>query len=378
MPAKDSQIRVMIVEDSITARTMLRKMVESEPDLKVVETARDPYDAVEKMKGGLPDVMLLDIEMPRMDGLTFLRRIMSQHPMPVVICSNHTPAGSDASMKALEMGAVEVLSKSDLGAVSFSDDARMQVCDVVRAAAHARVKASSRPAARPKVSTEALSSQKKLSPDEMLPARKIGAFPVPLTPPLIGIGASTGGTEALANVLKSLPADCPPIVIVQHMPEKFTESFAKRLDKSCTIAVKEAEDGDELIRGRALIAAGHSHLLVKRNGRNYVARVMSGPPISRHRPSVDVLFRSLSVEAGQNAMGIIMTGMGDDGATCLGEMRNAGSVTIAQDEASCVVYGMPRAAVERGSAQKAVPLEKIAMEIMAFDQTGHAAANKKG
>lgn len=369
-------IRVMIVEDSLTARTMLKNMIETAPDLKVVDMAKDPFDAAEKMRKGLPDVMLLDVEMPRMDGLTFLRRIMAQHPMPVVICSNHTPAGSSSSMKALEMGAVEVLAKSSIGALSKDDEGTMRVCDAIRAAAQARVN----PKAKAKAKAAVYDSKplKKQSPDVIMPARNPNAPPVIKTPPLISIGASTGGTEALAKVLKQLPADCPPIAIVQHMPEKFTEAFANRLNKMCTITVKEARDGDRLDRGMAVIAPGNHHIILERMGRAYICRVIEGPPVSRHRPSVDVLFRSTAIEAGANAMGVIMTGMGDDGAQCMMEMRDAGAVTVAQDEDSCVVYGMPREAVERGAAQRAINLNSIAAEIMAFDKEHLAKIAVKG
>lgn len=365
----DDPIKVMIVEDSLTARTMLKNMIETQSDLKVVEMAKDPFDAAEKMRKGLPDVMLLDVEMPRMDGLTFLRRIMAQHPMPVIICSNHTPAGSSASMKALEMGAVDVLAKSSIGALSKDDEGLNRVCDAVRAAAHARVnpKARKRKAPAPEVKP-----QKKLSADVIMAPRHANAPSVLKTPPIIGIGASTGGTEALAKMLQMLPADTAPIAIVQHMPEKFTEAFANRLNKLCAITVKEARDGDRLERGMAVVAPGSNHIIIERTGRDYVCRVIDGPPVSRHRPSVDVLFRSLSIQAGANAMGVIMTGMGDDGAQCMLEMRQAGSPTIAQDEASCVVYGMPREAMERGAAERAVPLNKIAENITSFDR-GHLA-----
>lgn len=360
-------IRVMIVEDSITARTMLKMMLESAPDITVMETARDPFDAVEKMKAGLPDVILLDIEMPRMDGLTFLRRIMAQHPLPVVICSNHTEAGSQTAMKALEMGAVEVMSKSQLGN-SMSDEAKIQICDSVRAAAHARVRPNKKPVERQLV------AEKKLSADAILPARPDNAPPVPRTDPIISIGASTGGTDALAKVLTGLTPDCAPVVIVQHMPERFTEAFARRLDGLCSIHVKEAEDGDMLEKGLALIAPGHSHVTLTRLGRGYRCNVIGGPYVSRHRPSVDVLFRSTSREAGANALGILMTGMGDDGADGMCEMRKAGAMTLAQDEASCVVYGMPREAVKRGGAVRSVSLNNISGEIMNFS-AGKLASN---
>ena len=370
------QVRVMIVEDSLTARTMLKHMVESAPDLRVIEMARDPFDAAEKMRKMMPDVILLDVEMPRMDGLTFLRRIMAQHPIPVVICSNHTPQGSAASMKALEMGAVEVLSKSDVGALAKDDEGTQRVCHAVRAASHARI--SPKTKAKKKSVVRDFNPQKKQSPDVIMPARNPMAPAVLKTPPIVGIGASTGGTEALAKVLKELPRDCPPIAIVQHMPEKFTEAFANRLNKLCDIEVREARDGDKMERGLALIAPGSHHITLERRGRAYSCRVIDGPPVTRHKPSVDVLFRSLSIEAGGNALGVIMTGMGDDGAQCLLEMRQAGAKTIAQNEESCVVYGMPREAVERGAAEDAVHLSQIASEIMNFDAQHVAKVGLKG
>ncbi|WP_323784415.1 chemotaxis response regulator protein-glutamate methylesterase [Thalassovita sp.] len=370
------QVRVMIVEDSLTARTMLKQMVETAPDLKVVDMARDPFDAAEKMRKALPDVILLDVEMPRMDGLTFLRRIMAQHPIPVVICSNHTQQGSAASMKALEMGAVEVLSKADVGALSKDDEGTQRVCHAVRAASQARISPKSK--AKPKRTVRDFNPQKKQSPDVIMPRRNPTAPAVVKTPPIIGIGASTGGTEALARVLKELPVDCPPIAIVQHMPEKFTEAFANRLNKLCDITVREARDGDKMERGLALVAPGSHHITIERNGRAYICRVIDGPPVSRHKPSVDVLFRSLSISAGANAQGVIMTGMGDDGAQCLLEMREAGASTLAQNEESCVVYGMPREAVERGAAESAVHLSKIASQIMSFDAEHRARVALKG
>ena len=349
------QVRVMIVEDSLTARTMLKHMVETAPDLRVIEMASDPFDAAEKMRKVMPDVILLDVEMPRMDGLTFLRRIMSQHPIPVVICSNHTQQGSAASMKALEIGAVEVLSKADVGALSKDDEGTQRVCHAVRAASQARISPKAK-AKAPSKTVRNFNPQKKQSPDVIMPARNPNVGPVMKTPPIVGIGASTGGTEALAKVLKDLPRDCPPIAIVQHMPANFTEAFANRLNKLCDIEVREARDGDAMERGLALIAPGSHHITLERQGRAYTCRVIDGPPVTRHKPSVDVLFRSLSIEAGANAMGVIMTGMGDDGAQCMLEMRQAGARTVAQNEESCVVYGMPREAVERGAADRAAHL----------------------
>ncbi|SPF77592.1 protein-glutamate methylesterase/protein-glutamine glutaminase [Pseudoprimorskyibacter insulae] len=369
-----SQISVMIVEDSLTARTMLKRLVEKDPALRVTVMARDPFDAVEKMRESQPDVMMLDIELPRMDGLTFLRRIMTQSPLPVVICSNHTSSGSEATMKALQIGAVEVLSKSDLGP-GGSEDAAMRVSDAIHAASQARVRRSAPP---PQLEPRALTPGKKLTADAIMPSRGPNTPTNPRTPGVVGIGASTGGTEALAKVLAKLDPSCPPIAIVQHMPEKFTAAFAKRLDGLCAIEVREAQDGDVMRDGLALIAPGHAHIAVNYRQGVYRVQVIDGPPVSRHKPSVDVLFRSLSISAGANALGVIMTGMGDDGATCMLEMRDAGAKTIAQDEASCVVYGMPREAVERGAIERQVPLDQIAGQIMQFKRNHNRGAAMSG
>jgi two-component system chemotaxis response regulator CheB len=373
----DGAIRVMIVEDSATARIILRKIVDREPGMCVVDTAGDPFEAAEKMRVQMPDVMLLDIEMPRMDGLTFLRRIMAQNPLPVVICSNHTPAGSSASLKALEIGAVEALSKSVLSQQN-GDEGQAQVRHAIRAAAQARISRAAKPAPRPRREIMPLDVHGKLSPDVVLAPRAVGSIMLRRGAPIVGLGASTGGTVALAEVLQALPADAPPIAVVQHMPEKFTEAFAKRLDSVCRMHVKEAADGDRLERGQVLVAPGNRHLIVERLGRGYVARLSEGPPVSRHRPSVDVLFRSLSIAAGPNALGVIMTGMGEDGAQCLLEMQQAGATTLAQDEASCVVYGMPRVAVARGGVDRTVPLHGIAEQILKFDAAAIGLAARQG
>jgi two-component system chemotaxis response regulator CheB len=371
-----NMINVMIVEDSLTARTMLKKLVETDPQLRVTAMARDPYDAVEKMRDGLPDVMMLDIELPRMDGLTFLRRIMAQNPLPVVICSNHTSSGSEATMKALQIGAVEVLAKSDLGP-GGSDEAAMVVCHAIRAASQARVRRSA--SAAPQAPLKSVGSDhkpdKKLTADVIMPARPLNAAPLPKTEPIVGLGASTGGTEALARVLSDLEVNCPPIAIVQHMPEKFTAAFAQRLNGISKIEVREAKDGDEMEPGLALIAPGHAHLVVQHRRGRYSVSVVEGPRVTRHRPSVDVLFRSLSIAAGANAMGVIMTGMGDDGASGLLEMKQAGARTVAQDERSCVVYGMPREAYERGAVDKVVSLDQISGQVMQFGRSNSRTAS---
>lgn len=355
-PASSDKIRVLIVDDSATVRRALSDIISSAPDLEVMATASDPYKAAERMRDEIPDVMFLDIEMPRMDGLTFLRRIMAQRPIPVVICSTLTEEGSAAFMQALEAGAVDVITKPRVDTAQALSDARMRICDVARAAAHARIGARRRVVQPVKI-------EKKLTADAVIPHVVLRKRPGLITDRVIAIGASTGGTEALRTVLMALPVDCPGIVIVQHMPERFTASFAERLDGICRIAVKEAETGDPVIPGRALIAPGNHHMLLERIGKQYRVLIKDGPHVSRHRPSVDVLFRSAAQAAGANAMGILLTGMGDDGAHGLLEMRSAGARTIAQDEATCVVFGMPKEAIALDAVEKILPLDRIARQI---------------
>ncbi|SDP48579.1 two-component system, chemotaxis family, response regulator CheB [Filomicrobium insigne] len=354
--ASSEKIRVLIVDDSATVRRALSDIISSAPDLEVMATASDPYKAAERMRDEIPDVMFLDIEMPRMDGLTFLRRIMAQRPIPVVICSTLTAEGSTAFMQALEAGAVDVITKPRVDTAQALSDSRMRICDVARAAAHARIGVRRRVVQPVKI-------EKKLTADAIIPHVTLRKRPGLITDRIIAIGASTGGTEALRAVLTALPLDCPGIVIVQHMPERFTASFAERLDGLCRIAVKEAETGDPVIPGRALIAPGNHHMLLERLGKQYRVVIKDGPHVSRHRPSVDVLFRSAAQAAGANAMGILLTGMGDDGAHGLLEMRSAGARTVAQDEATCVVFGMPKEAIALGAAEKILPLDRIARQI---------------
>jgi two-component system chemotaxis response regulator CheB len=356
--AGSDMIKVLIVDDSAAVRNALSDIIGSAPDLEVMAVASDPYVAAQKMRNALPDVIFLDIEMPRMDGLTFLRKIMAQRPLPVVICSTLTEEGSQIFMQALEAGAVDAIAKPRVATAEALSEARMRICDVARAAAHARIGARRRTLPPIKV-------EEKLTADAVLPrvaARRMG----PATEPVVAIGASTGGTEALATVLNDLPSDCPGIVIVQHMPEGFTAAFARRMDASCTITVQEAAQGEILRPGLALIAPGNRHLLLERIGQRFRVAVRDGPPVSRHRPSVDVLFRSTAQAAGANAMGVIMTGMGDDGAQGLLEMRKTGARTIAQDEASCTVFGMPKEAIARGAAERVLGLDGLAGEIARF------------
>ncbi len=368
MTRQGNKIRVLIVDDSASVRTTLADIIASDPDLEVMGTAADPYIAVERIRQEVPDVMFLDIELPRMDGITFLKKIMSQRPIPVVICSSLAQEGSDTVMQALEAGAVDIVTKPRIDTAQFLQESRMRICDAAKAAAHARMRGVRReaPVPPPDFKVEA-----KLSADSILPPlsehrRDSLIARMPLTEPIVAIGASTGGTEALREVLEALPAASPAILIVQHMPEKFTSAFARRLDNSCAMRVKEAEDGDLVQAGQVLIAPGNFHMLLVRNGSRYTVKITEGAHVSRHRPSVDVLFRSTAQSAGANALGIILTGMGDDGANGLLEMRQMGSATLAQDEASCVVFGMPKEAIARGAAGRILPLGKMAGEITTF------------
>lgn len=362
--ARNNRIKVLIVDDSASVRTTLSDIISADPELEVMATAPDPYVAVERIRQQVPDVMFLDIELPKMDGITFLRKIMSQRPIPVVICSSLTEEGSRTLMEALEAGAVDVVTKPRVDTAQFLQESAMRICDAAKAAAQARLRGLARPA--PRLNVEA-----KLTADVVIPAVSATraatiAANMPETEPIVCIGASTGGTEALREVLEALPADSPGIVIVQHMPEKFTNAFARRLDSLCAVSVKEAEDGDVVQRGRVLIAPGNFHMALTRSGMRYSVKIVEGPHVSRHRPSVDVLFRSAAQYAGRNALGVLLTGMGDDGAKGLLEMKNSGSLTVAQDEESSVVFGMPKEAIELGAARKVLALRKVAPEIVTF------------
>jgi two-component system chemotaxis response regulator CheB len=319
-----------------------------------MSTAGDPFIAADRIRDEVPDVITLDVEMPRMDGLTFLHKIMTQHPIPVVMCSSLTDKGSETALKALEYGAVEIIQKPRMGTKAFLEESRVRICDAVKAASQARVR---------KVSNVSRTVAPKLTADVIMEKPKSHAM-MQTTEKVVVVGASTGGTEALRVFLESLPADCPGIVIVQHMPEGFTRAFSQRLDGLCRISVKEAADNDTVVRGRALIAPGNHHVLLKRSGARYYVEIKDGPLVSRHRPSVDVLFRSAARYAGKNAVGVIMTGMGDDGAHGMLEMKEAGAVNIAQDEASCIVFGMPNEAIKLGGVDYIRPLEAISREVI--------------
>jgi len=347
------KIRVLIVDDSAVVRQTLAEVLSSDPDIEIMATAGDPFVAAERMKDEIPDVITLDIEMPRMDGLSFLQKIMAQHPIPVVICSNLAEKGAQSTLRALEYGAVDIIAKPRLGTRQFLQESAILLCESVKAAAGARVQLL-RPAS---------AVQPKLTADVMLPAATHAMAET--TERVIVIGASTGGTEALRIVLEALPPDTPGIVIVQHMPELFTRAFADRLDGLCRITVKEAENNDSVLRGQALIAPGNRHTLLKRSGARYLVEVKEGPLVCRHRPSVDVLFRSAARYAGPNAVGIILTGMGDDGARGMLELKQAGARTFAQDEATSIVFGMPKEAIKRNAVDKVLPLQSVAAAIVA-------------
>jgi two-component system chemotaxis response regulator CheB len=361
----ERKIRVLIVDDSASVRTTLSEIIAADPDLEVMATASDPYVAVERIRQEVPDVMFLDLEMPRMDGLTFLRKMMSQRPIPTVICSSITQEGSEALLQALEAGAVDVVTKPRIDTAQWLHESSMRITDAAKAAAHAKLKGGVRKQA-PELKVEAkLTADAVLAP---LSAARAAALKLnmPVTDPIICIGASTGGTEALREVLEALPSDSPGILIVQHMPEKFTNAFARRLNGLCAVEVKEAEEGDVVRQGLVLIAPGNRHMMLHRTGSRYTVNIVDGPHVSRHRPSVDVMFRSASQSAGNNAMGVLLTGMGDDGARGLLEMREAGSHTVAQDEDSCVVFGMPKEAIQRGAAAKVLALGRVANEITTY------------
>lgn len=350
----DKKIKVLVIDDSAVVRKTMEVILSSDPRIESVTTAADPFIAAEKIRHEVPDVITLDIEMPKMDGITFLQKIMDQHPIPVVMCSILTEKNSETALKAMEYGAVEIIQKPRIGAKEFLEESRIRICDAVKAASLVRVK---------RISTKIIKVTPKLTADSVI-AKPTSKSMIKTIEKVVVVGASTGGTEALRIFLEALPIDCSGIVIVQHMPEHFTAAFAKHLDEICSVSVKEAENNDTVIRGRVLIAPGNRHLLLNRSGSRYYVEIKDGSLVSRHRPSVDVLFRSAARYAGKNAVGVIMTGMGDDGAKGMLEMKEAGAKTIAQDEATSVVFGMPHEAIKRGGVDKVLPLEKITTEVM--------------
>ncbi|MFP4191094.1 MAG: chemotaxis response regulator protein-glutamate methylesterase [Candidatus Hydrogenedentota bacterium] len=343
-PGAERPVRVLVVDDSALVRRVLTAELDRDPGLTVVGSAPDPYVARDMILSHQPDVLTLDIEMPRMDGITFLRKLMRHHPMPVIVVSSLTPKGGELAMEALEAGAVEVMCKPG-SAFSIGDNAE-ELCFKVKAAATVRVKSLHGSAgSSPRAATRAMTKT---------------------THKVVAIGASTGGTQALQEVLTAMPPNAPGIVIVQHMPEHFTRAFAERLNNICAITVKEAESGDIISPGKALIAPGNFHMTLRRSGAQYLVDVRSGPLVGRHRPSVNVLFKSVAKFAGKNAVGVLLTGMGADGAEGLRMMKGQGAETIAEDESSCVVYGMPREAVKLGAANHITPLNKVTDTVLSL------------
>ncbi len=345
-----SKIKVLIVDDSALIRSVMSEIVSSHSDMEVVGVAPDPLVARELIKQTNPDVLTLDVEMPKMDGLDFLEKLMRLRPMPVVMVSSLTERGSEITMRALELGAVDFVTKPKISIQSGMREYAELIADKIRAAAKARIKPRTLP-----VPGAAQQGQLASLRNPLISSEK-----------LIIIGASTGGTEAIREFLMQMPSDCPGILIAQHMPEGFTTSFARRLDSLCKISVREAAGDERVLPGHAFIAPGHSHLLLARSGANYVTKIEQSPPVNRHRPSVDVLFRSAAAAAGKNAVGVILTGMGKDGAQGMLEMKEAGAYNFAQDEASCVVFGMPREAIALGAAQEVGPLQALPGMVLGY------------
>jgi two-component system chemotaxis response regulator CheB len=367
------RIEVLIVDDSAVVRQVVSAQLAADPAIHVIGAVADPLFAMARMKIQWPDVIVLDVEMPRMDGITFLRKIMDERPTPVVICSTLTERGAATTLDALAAGAVSIVTKPKVGLKQFLEDASADLIHAVKSAAQANV------VTLRSTLTESGYARVRRVPSGT-PEREVtpGAVTAPApsamkktTERLVAIGTSTGGTQALERVLTALPGDCPGIVIVQHMPEKFTKAFADRLNSICEVEVREAVHGERLLPGHVLIAPGGKHLMLRRGGAYYYAEVIDGPLVNRHRPSVDVLFRSVAKCAGRNAIGIIMTGMGDDGARGLLEMRQAGASTVAQDEASCVVFGMPKEAIKLDAADRIMPLGQIAQAVVTWGGGGH-------
>jgi two-component system chemotaxis response regulator CheB len=357
--------RVLIVDDSAVARQVLTEILQSDVRIEVIGTASDPYMAREKIKKLNPDVLTLDVEMPRMDGLTFLRHLMRLHPMPVVMISSLTEKGADVTLQALELGAIDFVPKPKVDLANGLENYAREITEKVRGAARARVVAHERPLVP-------IAVEPKLTADAILTQGRRRHFKT--TERLVAIGASTGGTEAIKEILIRMPPDSPGTVIAQHMPETFTASFAARLDALSAMTVCEARDGSQILPGHAYIAPGNRHLLVARDGARYMCRLHDGPPVNRHRPSVDVLFRSMAENVGPNAVGVILTGMGDDGARGMKEMRDAGVATIAQDERTSVVWGMPGASVKSGGVDEVLALEKIPGRILELAASNRATA----
>jgi two-component system chemotaxis response regulator CheB len=360
-----NKIKVLVVDDSAVARQVISEQLAADPAIHVLAAVADPIFAMARMKMDWPDVIVLDIEMPRMDGITFLRKIMSERPTAVVICSTLTERGAATTLEAMAAGAISIVAKPKVGLKKFLEDSANDLLGVVKSAARANTRALNATLASttPAKVLKPVTVAEKLCADAIL-APPAGHAMTQTTERIVAIGTSTGGTQALEVVLRALPRDCPGIAVVQHMPEKFTAAFADRLNSLCAVQVQEAVHGERLLPGHVFIAPGGKHFMLRRGGAYYYAEVVDGPLVNRHRPSVDVLFRSVAKCAGRNAMGFIMTGMGDDGARGLLEMQQAGGPTAAQDEQSCVVFGMPKEAIRLGAAQQTLPLSQIASAIL--------------
>lgn len=382
--AVTGRIRVVVVDDSALVRSILKTVIDAQPDMQCVGVAQDPYVAREIIRELNPDVITLDVEMPRMDGLDFLEKLMRLRPMPVVMVSTLTERGAETTLRALELGAIDFVAKPRLGVAQGLQELTTEIAEKIRIAARARVsrRAGMAPAAGSATGASASNGPASLTSGMTRTGSAPGGAAGPASPiaasqgaariysrvsteKIIAMGSSTGGTEALREVLSVMPADGPAVMITQHMPPGFTRNFADRLNSLCRMRVKEAEDNERVLPGHAYIAPGGRQMRVRRNGANYMVQIDDGPPVNRHKPSVDVLFRSVAEQVGKNAIGVMLTGMGRDGADAMRVMRDAGAWNLAQDEASCVVYGMPREAVAAGAVEEIVPLNKIAEHILA-------------
>ncbi|WP_313316137.1 chemotaxis response regulator protein-glutamate methylesterase [Pulveribacter sp.] len=361
MSSRGSKIRVIVVDDSALVRSLLAEIINRQPDMQCIGTANDPLVAREMIREMNPDVITLDVEMPRMDGIDFLGRLMRLRPMPVVMISTLTERGAEVTMRALELGAVDFVAKPRVGLASGLNDLAAQIVDKIRVAAVAQVRRAPAASAGAIVHPPAGGA----APAAAAPVAASPLLGRLSTEKVVAIGASTGGTEAIREVLVHLPADSPAIVITQHMPPGFTTSFAARLNSLCQITVKEAVQGERILPGHAYIAPGGRQFALAKSGANYVAVVDDGPPVNRHKPSVEVLFKSVAAHVGRNAVGIMLTGMGADGAAAMREMKDAGSYNYVQDEASCIVFGMPREAISHGAADEVLPLTQIAPALVA-------------
>lgn len=358
-----SKIKVLVIDDSALVRQLLTEILNKDSELQVVGTAQDPYDAREKIKKLSPDVLTLDVEMPKMDGITFLSNLMRLHPLPVVMVSSLTEKGADITFEALELGAIDFVSKPKIDLKEGLKEYADEICEKVKLAAKVKVGVMSDRRAKRLSSESSMQIQPKLSADAVL-ARKSGQIKLKTTEKIIAIGASTGGTEAIKEVLMRLPPDTPGVVISQHIPEAFSKPFAERMNKNSSMTVYEAADGQQILPGHVYIAPGNRHLIVERSGARYICRLNDGPPVNRHKPSVDVMFRSVAQNVGANAVGVVLTGMGADGAAGLKEMLESGAKTLVQDEKSSVVWGMPGEAYKLGAASDQYPLEQIAKELL--------------